>query len=174
MRFKPFSNATVRARQASLVLALIITLPLLPACSSDPASESLELDNTGKADIHVISSERLRIIMRKMKALTFNRYESALEIEKEQTRYFREMAEIAEAVGKSAESVSLIGNGLELNRIQQKEFVRLASQLKSQAKEIRLQAGSGRGNGLEKKMHNMIATCNSCHDRFRDMADKKR
>jgi len=174
MRLEPFSDVTVHVRTASLALPLIIILLLLPACASDQENAGLELDNTGKADIHAVSSERIRVIMQKMKAIAFNRYESALEIEKEQTRYIGEMAAIAEAVGKSAESVSLIGNGLELNRIQQKEFLRLANRLKSQAKEIKLQADSGRGNGLQKKMHNMISTCNSCHDRFRDMAGTAR
>jgi len=152
-----------------LVVASIVAISFLGGCASDQKDGKVTLENTGAADIHAVTDERLKVVMRRLKSLTFDRYTSALDLEKKQGRYFRELADIAEGAGKTARRLPELGNRLELTLRERKEFLGFANRLVRQADGVKQLADSGRSRALQTAMRNMIATCNSCHDRFRDM-----
>ena len=156
-------------RKFIALISLLFISFLIQSCASDHSSGRDELESTAKADIHAVSDERIRVVMQNRKALTVNRYDSALESEKGQAIYFREIADIAEAVARSAKSVAFLGAQQPLNRSERETFLGFADILSSQAGEIRVLADSGRDYELRKKMNQMTGTCNSCHDNFRAM-----
>ncbi|ATX79689.1 Cytochrome C' [Mariprofundus aestuarium] len=156
-------------RKLSVFAGLLFITLLTQSCASDPSSGRAELKNTGEADIHAVSDERIKVLMQNLKAQTYNRYDSALESEKEQAKYFREIADIAEEVGRSAKSVAFLGVQQPLNQSERVKFLGFADKLSSQAGEIKVLADSGKDRALRNKMNQMIGTCNSCHDNFRVM-----
>jgi len=156
-------------RKLRVFMGLLLITLLTQSCAFDPSSGRAELKSTGEANIHAISDERIRVLMQNLKAQTFNRYDSALESEKEQSRYYGEIADIAKGVSRSAKSVAFLGLQQSLSKREQKDFQGLADRLGRQAGEIKRLANSGKDRALRNKMNQMIGTCNSCHDSFRAM-----
>ncbi len=153
-------------RNVCFIPTLLLIVCMAQSCAYPDKSE---LKNMGKADIHTVSDERIKIVMQNLKSLTLNRYYDAVEMEKEETRYFGEIADIAESVSRSAQSVALLGYQQKLNQVEYEKFMGFADRLGSQAREMKKLADSGKVKGLREKMRKMIATCNSCHDSFRNM-----
>lgn len=169
----PFSVSWKSTHKLWLAVS-ILGLICLAACAADRAGGKVELANTGNANLHAVSDERLRVIMQELKSLTIDRFDSALEIEKQQARYFRKWAEVAEAVGKSARRIPQTGAAGEMTPGQRAEFLGFAQRLVDQAAQMKRLADSGDGRTLRLQMRSMITTCNSCHDRFRNMPREKR
>jgi len=155
---------------ANPILSLLtLVLMTLASCATGIPEGGMALKNTGPADLHSVSDQRLRTIMQGLKSLTIDRFDSELEIEKQEQRYYREMASIAEAVGHSASLIPESGAIQELSPKQKKQFSMFARRLSEQANAMKRLADGGNGRALRSSMRRMIATCNACHDRFRNM-----
>jgi len=156
-----------------IIISLLIIAFIAQACSPKKTPNKIELDNTGQANIHAISDQQLRSVMKKLKSLTFSRYDSELERDKQRTRYVRQITDIAHAVESSSESIIAIGQRLELDEGERKIFLSFAAKLTKQASGLKILADSGEEKLIRIKMQNLVNTCNSCHDNFRVMTEGK-
>jgi len=153
-----------------VTITLLLAACLIAACASNSKPEpKAELKNMGDADVHAVSDPMIRTVMQNMKSKAIDNEELFFKSEDEKEKYFREAFDVANSVQASADFITGIGERLQLTHQEQLEFSRLASTLSQQAGEVRKQAISEKANAVRNKMNQMIATCNSCHDRFRVM-----
>lgn len=154
-------------RKSLQPMTLLFAVCLISACAMEPSKA--ELKNTGEADMHAVSDQMLRTVMQNMKSQTVDREEPSFASEAERQQFFNDAIEVADSVQSSGEFIAAIGERLKLGSQEHRRFSDLASQLVAQAGDVRTYAEAGQAGATQRKMNQMIGTCNSCHDRFRTM-----
>ncbi len=160
------SRDNCRFRLPATVLLLAL---LLAGCAQDTrvAEPAVSPSDMGKADLHQVKSEELRRLMRSMNMTLFEPEMTALDMDEQRLRRARGIAVLLRMI---TEEIVALGDGeLQLSPAERQLFSTYASELRGHARRFEEIAESGAAEAFMPAMRETVATCNGCHDRFRDM-----
>ncbi|WP_295084946.1 hypothetical protein [Sulfurimonas sp.] len=141
-------------------LMLIILIFVSSGCVSK------EHDNK-KALKHMIQSEKLRLLMRELDMVVYERQKSELDRDKMRKRYMLSLGDTLKHLSAEIENMSESDLGLKLTQEDIQEYKRYAKNLSLDADEIYDLAHKYEFELLNKKLEDVKVSCNACHKQFR-------
>jgi cytochrome c556 len=116
---------------------------------------------------HMIQSEKLRILMRELDLVVYERQKSELERDKMRKRYVLTLADTLKKLSAEVENMPMgeLGSGLTSDDFY--EYKGYAKSLNQDANELYILAQNYEFELLSKKMEDIKVSCNSCHKQFR-------
>jgi cytochrome c556 len=149
--------------------ALIVALLWVTACeTSPPRTGPKALPKTGQPALHAVQNARLDELMIEMNSLMFDRMRTELDIDRERRRRAGQIADTAEAMSRTIESVLATLPALNLTPGEQDTFAALANKLRGQAMQLEEQARRNYVDAIPQTLDQMTLTCTACHQLFRD------
>ncbi len=125
------------------------------------------LPGKSKSVLNAIHSDDVRIIMRRLNVLAYEREYTELELEKLRARQIKLLALTAGELAQTAEQLPEdIQNNL--SREDQTTFRAMASQLYSESLRLEEAVEANDHNALNAGYQRLRETCNACHRLFRD------
>jgi len=141
---------------------------ILSGCVSTQPNTSLQSNtDTNKTALHSIQSKQLRVLMRELNDLMFERMLNEVQIDR-QRRY--RTKEIVDVANKLLHTIKYIPNALSelsLDKEDQKIFLGLNKKLKHQVLLLKQEAENNYVDAIPKTTDQIIETCNACHYIFR-------
>mgnify|MGYP000105894008 CR=1 FL=1 len=149
------------------VLFLIISLLLLSACvSKNTSSTNLTTIETEKE--HKIKSEELRLLMRELNMVVYDRQKSELDRDDIRRRYALNLSDVVKELSYKIEHIPQDGLGENLTQKDRELYAHYANRLYKNGEEIYDVAQKYELEKLDNKIENMQRTCDGCHALFRD------
>jgi len=146
---------------------LIITCFLiLTGCVSSQSSYT-QLSNIDKPALHSIQSAQLKVLMRQLDDLMFERMQNEVQLDRQRRYRTKDIVKVAE---KLLETIGYIPNALQnlsLDSSEQTNFLKLSEQLKQQVTLLKQQASKNYVDAIPKRANQIIETCNACHCIFK-------
>lgn len=151
-------------------LAMVIGAMLISACTatSQPPAQT-GLPDTGQPAFHAVSDAKLRELMDQMNSLMFERFMAEPDIDRERRVYALKMADAADKLGSTVDTILSYLPALNLNPDEQTAFRALAGKLRGQADALKVQARLNRIDAIEPMLDQITVTCSSCHALFRKL-----
>ncbi|MGB6017990.1 MAG: hypothetical protein WBF77_00125 [Sulfurimonadaceae bacterium] len=148
-------------------LLLMLSLLVLSACVSKSSSsaDTASLENDKK---HKIESEELRLLMRELNMVVYDRQKSELDRDDIRRRYVLNLADVVKELATKIEHISPDELGKELAEKERELYTRYAQELYQNGEEIHAVAQKYEMEKLESSMAKMQQTCESCHALLRD------
>lgn len=143
-------------------LLLILSLLVLSACVSKSAS------STENEKQHKIESDELRLLMRELNMVVYDRQKSELERDDIRRRYVLDLADVVKELATKIEHIAPDELGQELTIQDIDLYTRYAQELYKNGEEIYAVAQKYEMEKLESQMTKMQETCDRCHALLRD------
>lgn len=146
-------------------------LALVPACQQ-MKEEKARLDpaTMGSAALHAVHNEQLKGIMSGLNGLAYQRLPQELDAASQQQTELGKVAALAGKLGQSAKEIPNVAGDLGLSAEDQKVFLVLANQLRTQAETMDGQAHRGELRAVQATMTEISGTCVACHTLFRELS----
>ena len=144
------------------VLLLMLSLFVFSACVSKSSSST---ENEKK---HKIESEELRLLMRELNMVVYDRQKSELERDDIRRRYALNLADVVKELVAKIEHIAPDELGQELTAKDRELYTRYAQDLYKNGEEIHEVAQKYEMEKLESSMTKMQQTCDRCHTLLRD------
>ncbi|MCA9254201.1 MAG: cytochrome c [Phycisphaerales bacterium] len=120
---------------------------------------------------HIKHSVKLRTLMREINELSLARLPQEMGTSLSQRRRVSSVGAIAERLAASTTELPKMAGELDLSEAQKTSFIELAGYLREEAQELGRIARKGADSRLvQRKLDEMVTTCNACHRLFRDPA----
>lgn len=142
------------------IICCAIALFIFSGCSLKEQSDK-------PAVKHMIQSEKLRILMRELDLVVYERQKSELERDKMRKRYVFTLADTLKKLSAEIENMPKGDLGNDLTPSDFDEYKRYAKSLNQDANELSILAQNYEFELLSKKMEDIKISCNSCHKQFR-------
>jgi cytochrome c556 len=139
---------------------------LVAAWSSIAQSQGV-LDPPVEYDRHAVRSEELRVIMRRMEALVYDRIQSELALDKERLRQADELAATAGELATTASSIFGASAYQMLDDAARQRFDAFAAELQREATELQRLAREGGIVASSAQFERMSHACAGCHSLYR-------
>lgn len=167
----PRNNTSKRASSGSAVrwvTSLFILIAIAGCVGMDKervaTGAASPVDKTAP---HAIRDGRLRVLMRDLESLMFERMYTEPELDQRRRRYAKEIAKTALALERAASDIYPISDDMALDKQQRKVFLDLVEQLRAQALELHGQGMRNEFSALRPTLDRITRTCSTCHSRFR-------
>lgn len=150
----------------------LIILLTLTACYSPGSKFHNELDGhseTGQPALHAIQDKSLRELMARMDALMQERFMTEPELDAERRKYAQRIAENAQTLSQTVDSILARMPSLQLSTDEQHTFQALARKLAEQSRQLQVEAKSNSIDAVDNTLHQINTTCTSCHALFRKL-----
>ncbi len=151
---------------------LVATVAVLSAIACRPTPQvqyQQQLDKMDSSAQHAVHSDRLERVMVNLESITFESMPYELDLENEREPHLREIARLATAMAGSAAHIADAVPDQALNEEEFEEFKSLAESLRTDALALRQQAQQKDLHAIPQTWKRIIATCDQCHGRFRDV-----
>ena len=125
------------------------------------------LQEKSKSVLNAIHSNDVRIIMRRLNVLAYEREFTELELEKLRARQIKLLAQTAGELAQTAEQLPEDVQK-DLNREDQTTFRAMANQLYSESLRLEKEAEANNYRALNEGYQRLRETCNACHRLFRE------
>jgi len=125
-----------------------------------------EHDNS-RAVEHMIQSQKLRLLMRELDMVVYERQKSELDRDKMRKRYMLSLGETLKKLSADVESMPESDLGLKLRQEDVLEYKKYAKRLTQKADEIYNLAQKYEFEELNQKLEDVKVSCNACHKQFR-------
>jgi len=139
---------------------------ILSGCVSTQTNNSLQ-SNTDKTALHSIQSKQLRVLMRELNDLMFERMLNEIQIDRQRRYRTKEIVDVADNLLHTIKYIPNALPELSLNKEDQKIFLSLSKKLKLQVLLLKQEAENNYVNAIPKTADQIIETCNACHLIFR-------
>lgn len=153
-------------------MTLLLLLALFTACAG-PAIHQDHIagghSDTGQPALHALRDNHLRELMDRMDSLMQERFMTELQLDKERRKYSRQIAETAGSLAANVEAIIASMPGLQLNAAEQSTFLALASKLREEMGQLKLNAEQNHIDAIPENLHEINTTCTSCHALFRKL-----
>lgn len=143
---------------------------LFIGCASK--DEFPQLTKNPNPTMHELGSMKLKGIMHELNNLVFERFYSELERDELRVQHTKEIAQIALSIEGDVQKIESMSSELKLNNIELKEFMKLTKELGNNASELENIANNYRIKEIKGGINKLVATCNSCHQKFRKASTK--
>ena len=147
-------------------LFLMLTLFVLSACVSK-SSSSANMNSLKAAKEHKIESEELRLLMRELNMVVYDRQKSELDRDDIRRRYALNLADVVKELAYKIEHIPQDGLGENLTQKDRELYVHYARELYENGEEINDVVQKYEMEKLENAIDNMKQTCNRCHTLLR-------
>jgi cytochrome c556 len=117
--------------------------------------------------LHVVRSEELRVIMRRMEALVYDRIQSDLALDKERLRQAGELAATAGKLASTASAIFGASDYAALDDAARRRFDAFAAELQREAAELQRVAREGGFVASAAQFERMSHACAGCHSLYR-------
>lgn len=125
---------------------------------------------------HWIQDARLREIMNELESLTVKSWPQEIEAEYSQAEQYRlaqalwEARQLADGLARAADQIPVAVSHVSMSEADRRSFAAQVDVLRDQA--VRLSEGAALGDrtAMQRVLDQIDATCNSCHERFRDIS----
>ena len=154
----------------SIFLIMITFIFLVTGCSSK--NELPQLTKHIKPTMHELGSIKLKGIMHELNNLVFERFYSELERDDLRVQHTKEIAQIAHSIAGDVQKIESMSSELKLNKTELAEFMKLTKELGSNAVNLENIAENYRIKEIKGGINKLVATCNSCHQKFRKDSTK--
>lgn len=142
------------------LICCAITLFLFSGCALKEQSDKPALK-------HMIQSEKLRLLMRELDLVVYERQKSELERDKMRKRYVLTLADTLKKLSAEVENMPKGDLGSDLTPSDFDDYKRYAKSLNQDANELYALAQNYEFELLTRKMEDIKISCNSCHKQFR-------
>lgn len=147
---------------------LLVSLSGLIACHATSTAQSRSAPGAKvENDVHVIRSEKLRIIMRQMELIMYDRMQSDLELDKQRMRRAEEIAVTAGELAAAASAISRASPYATLDDAERRRFDALAIELQRDAVELERLAREGQLVASAAQFERLSHACAACHSIYR-------
>ncbi len=146
---------------------MMVSLLVLSACVSKSVSSSNEMAQTSKKE-HKIESEELRVLMRELNMVVYDRQKSELDRDDLRRRYALNLADVVKELAYKVEHIPQNELGKELTDHDQAIYVRYAHELYLNGEEIDRVAQKYELEKLDGAIAKTQQTCDRCHALLRD------
>ena len=148
-------------------LFLMLALFVLSACVSK-SSSSANMNSLKAAKEHKIESEELRLLMRELNMVVYDRQKSELDRDDIRRRYALNLADVVKELAYKIEHIPKDGLGENLTQKDRELYAHYARELYENGEAINDVAQKYEMEKLERAIDNMQQTCNRCHALLRD------
>ena len=141
---------------------------LLSGCQIEQPKQAYLVD-IGKPALHSVQSERLKVLMRELDDLMFERMLNEVQIDRQRRYRTTEIAVVAE---KLLTTVKYIPDALQELSLDEKEkeiFLNLSKKLTQQMTFLKQEAEKNYVDAIPKRANQIIEICNACHHIFRQL-----
>lgn len=142
-------------------LLLIVLFFLLNGCAGKEHESSTALK-------HMIQSEKLRLLMRELDMVVYERQKSELDRDRMRKRYMLSMGETLKNLSAEVKNISERDLGAKLTQDDIVEYKKYANNLSINADEIYEIAQKYEFEKLNQKLEDIKVSCNACHKKFRE------
>lgn len=145
---------------------IITCFLILTGCVFSQSSYT-QLSNIDKPALHSIQSAQLKVLMRQLDDLMFERMLNEVQLDRQRRYRTKEIVKVAENL---LETIGYIPNALQdlsLDSSEQIIFLNLSEQLKQQITLLKQEASKNYVDAISKRANQIIETCNACHRIFR-------
>ena len=149
------------------MLFMMLSLLLLSACVSK-SSSSANVTSLEEEKKHKIESEELRLLMRELNMVVYDRQKSELDRDDIRRRYALNLADVVKELAYKIEHIPQDGLGKNLTQKDRELYAHYAHKLYKNSEEIYDVAQKYELEKLDNKIDNMQRTCDGCHALFRD------
>lgn len=122
---------------------------------------------TGPPALHAIRNTQLREMMDKMDSLMQERFMTETEIDSQRRKYAQNIAQNAESMAKTVDSIIAYMPNLQLTPSEQNTFLALAKKLSEQIQRLHENATQNHIDAIDESLHIINTTCTSCHALYR-------
>lgn len=150
-------------------------LGLAVAACSSPSYQPLRfgLFDTGQPALHAVTDTRLRALMNQMNTLMLERFISEPERDREILKDAYKMADAADGLNRSVDTILTRLPALGLSGSEQDTFHALADKLRYQAQQLREQVNNRQIAAFPDTLAQISATCTACHGLFRQLGHRE-
>ena len=149
-----------------MAVLILMTASLSAACSHQRESGPRGvIREGGKASVHEVSNDKIRLIMHKLDTVVFERFYSELERDHYRLRYAGQIVDVVNELNNELEHDPSLKLGL--NDEQRQDFLSLAQQLKQQTNELNQLVSKHQNGEIKTKLKQITKVCSSCHQKFR-------
>jgi cytochrome c556 len=120
-----------------------------------------------EAALHGVHSEDLKLAMRDMEYRSKEEIAAEIYTGDPPNPGVEKLTDSAAAIAATADRIPNILSQVEMAPAERSEFLALAAQLGSQARQLKSQAQEGNLAAVRQTMSRLDATCNACHSQFR-------
>lgn len=145
---------------------LFLGIFFLIGCSGQ-TSVTPHLVNTGKPALHAIQSERLKILMRELDDLMFERMLNEVQIDRQRRYRTEQIVKVAEQLLNTVDFIPDALPELSLKKTEQQIFLNLSTRLKQQVSLLKHEAEENYVDAIPQRVEQIVETCNACHQVFR-------
>lgn len=150
---------------------LMLLISVLSACAtSDRKPEAPKLTATGTPVLHAIDNQELRLLMARMNNLMFERNLTDQEMDKHRQEALGRVLAAANGLDQAVDGILAAEPKLRLDSGEDRVFRSLAVNLRGEAQTLKAQAEAQQTDDIPATLEKMTATCNACHELFRDFA----
>lgn len=155
------------------LLAIMLAILLVPGVGAEDKRRKPEgTGQDGAPALHAVQNDRLLELMNRMNALLFERMPTELEIDQERRRQAAEIAQVADAMAGTVDEIVASLPQLALAEDENTVFMVLAGRLREHVTTLQAQAHGNHIDGIPATVERMGATCDGCHQLFRDPAPR--
>ena len=148
-------------------LFMMLSLLLLSACVSK-SSSSANATSLEEEKKHKIESEELRLLMRELDMVVYDRQKSELDRDDMRRRYALNLADVVKELASKIEHIPQDGLGENHTNKDRKIYMYYARELYKNGEEINDLAQKYEMEKLESTIAKMQQICNRCHALLRD------
>jgi len=139
---------------------------ILSGCVSTQTNNSLQ-SNTDQTALHSIQSKQLRVLMRELNDLMFERMLNEIQIDRQRRYHTKEIVDVADNLLHTIKYIPNALADLSLEKEEQKVFLGLNEKLKHQVLLLKQEAENNHVDAIPDRADQIIETCNACHHVFR-------
>lgn len=150
----------------------LVFLVLLTACAApNKQHEHAEggRSDTGQPALHALRDNQLRELMDRMDSLMQERFMTEQQLDQERRKYSRQIAEAAGKLSTNVDAIIASLPSLQLSAAEQNTFLALASKLREEMSQLKLNAEQNHIDSIADNLHEINTTCTSCHALFRKL-----
>ena len=125
------------------------------------------LSGTDKPALHAIQSERLKILMRELNDLMFERMLNEVQIDRQRRYRTEEIVRVADQLLNTVEYIPNALPDLSLDKQEQQAFLNLSQKLKQQVILLKHEAEQNHVDAITDRANQIVETCNACHAVFK-------
>jgi len=161
------NRISIASAGRSAVICLSMSVCGLIVAWSSMAQSQGVLEPPLENDLHVARSEELRVIMRRMEALVYDRIQSDLALDKERLRQADELAATAGQLANAASAIFSVSTYGTLDEPARRRFDAFAAELQREATELQRLAREGGIVVTAAQFERMSHACAGCHSLYR-------
>lgn len=142
----------------------------IPACVGSTEYHP-ELDDTGKPALHAVHGQRLRMLMRRLDALMFERQRTHVQIARDRRTYLEQTISASEELLETIPY--LVTSAEDLTEEDEAIYTALVDKLEAQVRALARLAAEGKAEVASRQYDAIVTTCNACHSTFRELAGEE-